>query len=237
MRVVWLDSGEVLVVLQPRTDHTSLQHSKPTPAINFPAIATYDGVYKIHLLQIRSPGFAVHNIHSPGRILSATSPLSLVTFAMHLIAIRLTLLISTLAAALPLEGALSPRSLASRTKTYAIVNVDGGTTTTPPKPSTTVEDKTKTVQVTNAPATVTDKVTATTTAIPAPSSNEPSSSSTATSSPKSTPSAPVQETPTPSIVTIIVTESAAPTKYYDDGLWKTSYPVKTFVTATTTVAG
>jgi hypothetical protein len=153
---------------------------------------------------------------------------------MHL-ALQLTLLISTLAAALPFEGASDPRILAPRSRTYAIVNVDGGSTTIPPKPTTVVEDKTKTVQVTDAPTTVTDKDTATATAVPAPSSIQTSDSS-STSSPKSTPSQPAQETPTPSIVTVIVTESAAPTEYYDDGLWKTRYPIKTFATATTTVA-
>jgi hypothetical protein len=155
---------------------------------------------------------------------------------MHLHAVYLTLLISTLAAALPFEGASNPRNLVARTKTYAIVNVDGGTTTAPPKRTTVVEDKTKTVQVTDAPTTVTNKVTATATALPAPSSYESSSSSTPTTSPKSTPTKSAQGTPTPSVVTIIVTESAAPTEYYDDGLWKTRYPIKTFATATTTVA-
>jgi hypothetical protein len=139
---------------------------------------------------------------------------------MHLNAISLIFAISSLAAALPLEGAVNPRELHTRTKTYAIVNVDGGSTSAPPKPTTVVENTTKTVKVTDVPATTTDKVT--TTATP-----------TCTSTPKSSPSTPAQQTPapTPSVVTIIVTESAAPTEYYDDGLWHTRYPVKTFATA------
>jgi hypothetical protein len=137
---------------------------------------------------------------------------------MHLNAFPLILAISSLAAALPLEGAANPH-LNARTKTYAIVNVDGGSTSAPPKPTTVVENTTETVKVTDAPTTVTDKVTATTTP---------------TSTPKSSPSKPAQQqtpAPTPSVVTIVVTESAAPTEYYDNGLWHTSYPVKTFATA------
>jgi hypothetical protein len=139
---------------------------------------------------------------------------------MHPNAFSLILAISSLAAALPLEGAANPRELHARTKTYVIVNVDGGSTSAPPKPTTVVENTTKTVKVTDAPTTITDKVTATATP-------------TSTSTPKSSPSKPAQQTPAPppSVVTIVVTESAAPTEYYDNGLWHTSYPVKTFATA------
>ncbi|KAF2473458.1 uncharacterized protein BDR25DRAFT_302344 [Lindgomyces ingoldianus] len=44
------------------------------------------------------------------------------------------------------------------------------------------------------------------------------------------------ETGEPSIVTVVITATkAVPTEYYDNGLWHTSYPVKTFETVVTTV--
>jgi hypothetical protein len=133
----------------------------------------------------------------------------------------LTLFISTFAAALPLEGASYPRNVAARAKTYAIVNVDGGTSTPPsPKPTTIVQDQTKTVEVT-------DRVTATL----ATASTTKSSSSATTPSPIST------QSESPSVVTVIVTESrSASIEYYDDGLWKTSYAIKTFEAVTTGIA-
>ncbi|KAF2241547.1 hypothetical protein BU26DRAFT_172689 [Trematosphaeria pertusa] len=149
----------------------------------------------------------------------------------------LTFLLSTLSAGLPLEGALQPREIIPRAKSYAIVNVDGGSSTPPPAETTTVtEDKTKTIKVTDAASTPTDTATATLHPTPAPTGSERSSGPTraTSSSPATTPQPkpssserPVA-TPAPSIVTIVITETAAPTEYYDNGMWHTSYVVKTF---------
>jgi hypothetical protein len=108
--------------------------------------------------------------------------------------------------ALPLDHAQAPRKLAQRAKSYAVVNVDGGSTA-----STTLSQVTTTVLQ---PITVIPKVTSSTSISTPEPSPEPS--------PEPTPE------PKPILVTVVITETASPTKFYDDGMWHTSYPVKTF---------
>ncbi|KAF2797418.1 hypothetical protein K505DRAFT_322613 [Melanomma pulvis-pyrius CBS 109.77] len=168
--------------------------------------------------------------------------------------LALILCISTFSNGLPLEGALKPHGLSPRAKSYSIVNVDGGSTSTPSEATTIVEEKTKTktVKVTDVAPTVTNTVTTTVVdPTPTPSPILASSSSvllgpttsishTLVSAPESTPQPPPSsskkptEFPKPSVVTIIVTAPAEPTEYYDNGLWHTSYVVKTFETAAVT---
>lgn len=165
------------------------------------------------------------------------------------------LLLPLLTKGLPLEATSKVRDIAPRAKSYAIVNVDGGSTAAPD--ATTVVEKTKveteTVQVTHVASTMTGTInsaTADPTLAPTPPSSSPSPSSSKSSispsasyistpssvvsTPESTPqpssSSSVKPTPTvdPSVVTVIITETAGPTEYYDNGLWHTSYAVKTF---------
>lgn len=153
---------------------------------------------------------------------------------MLLSSLLLTLLLSTLVAALPLDNGSKPQHLVPRVKSYAIVNVDGGSTTEPsPEPTTVVDDKTKTIRVTDAAPTKTGE--ATTTVAPAPVPTSSSSACTSSTSspistpqPSSTPTAHPSETPVPSVVTVTVSEPTGTTEYYDNGLWHTSYAIKTF---------
>lgn len=133
-----------------------------------------------------------------------------------------TLLFSISVHALPLDGNANDRKLAPRSKTYAIVNVDGGSPTA--ATTTIVDNHTRTVQVTD---TATDTVTATAAPAPPQTSSSRSSSSASTSAPTTTPTTISEPTPGTSLVTVIVTEAPAPTEYYDNGLWHTRYPVKT----------
>lgn len=126
------------------------------------------------------------------------------------------LLLSSLAIGIPLDGSANLPKVA-RAKSYAIVNVDGGSTAAPSstKSSTTqdhnkTKTKTKTVEITYS-------------ALKPTASTKPSSSK------------PVGPTITPStsVVTVIITESASPSSYYDNGMWHTNYPVKTWGALTT----
>jgi hypothetical protein len=140
--------------------------------------------------------------------------------------------ISILANALPFDP---PRQLVQRQKKYSVINVDGGATQ--PAQATVVEP-TKTIEVVNPGPTVTQEVTTTVeNAAPAPttaSSSSQSSSSTpvitSTPSTSSSSSKPL-ETPKPIFVTVTIPKDDGPTEYYDDGLWHTRYPVKTFEAA------
>jgi hypothetical protein len=146
---------------------------------------------------------------------------------------------STLVGALPLDN------IAPRAKSYSVVNVGGGASTEAPADATTVVDQTtKTVEITNAGPTVTAKVTTTViesvpvpvetrpsissaTSLPTPSSSS-SSTSSSTSIKATTTSPSTTVTPTPVFVTVTVTDDAGPTEYYDNGMWHTSYRIKTF---------
>jgi hypothetical protein len=124
--------------------------------------------------------------------------------------LALAALASAMASALPLDAV-------PRAKSYAVVNVDGGSPTkAPAKPTTAPEEKTTTVEVVNPGPTVT-----TTVVKPAPTPTVTSSSSSSSSS-TSTKS----EKPKTSVVTVTVTPSPTPTEYYDDGMWHTRYPIK-----------
>lgn len=147
-------------------------------------------------------------------------------------------LTSRLVSALPLDQN-QDREVVPRAKSYSVVNVGGGASTEAPA-TTIVDQTTKTVEITNAGPTITAKVTATivesvpaatssSTSSPTPSST-PSSSSTRTSSPSTT------AMPTPVFVTVTVTDAAGPTEYYDNGMWHTSYRVKTFEVAASSTA-
>ncbi|OCK73692.1 hypothetical protein K432DRAFT_387254 [Lepidopterella palustris CBS 459.81] len=137
---------------------------------------------------------------------------------------------SILTSAFPLDAAQQPRpNLLRRAKTYSVVNVDGGSTPSPP--SVTILE---TVM-----ASATPKMeTIITTDVVTPSTNTATSILTVveSSTAKQPPSPTLLQTGVtsaePSIVTIVITasESAATTEYYDDGTWHTRYPVKTFTT-------
>ncbi|KAF3002037.1 hypothetical protein E8E13_008813 [Curvularia kusanoi] len=148
--------------------------------------------------------------------------------------IALASIASTLTNALPLD-ANQPRNVVVRAKSYSVINVDGGATTGVPAEATT------TVQVTNPAATVTAEITAT---VPQPapvpaspsftSSASPSASSSSSSKRTSTSTKPTQTTmsttatPKPVFVTVTVTTDGGPTEYYDNGMWHTSYRIKSF---------
>ena len=148
--------------------------------------------------------------------------------------ILLATLTSTLVNALPFD-AQQPREVVPRAKSYAVINVDGGATTEAPVKAT------KTVEVTNAGPIITAKVT-TTIVEPAPvpaspsttSSTLPSSSSTSTRTTKTASTTTV--TPKPVFVTVTVTTDDGPTEYYDNGMWHTSYRIKTFEAVATASA-
>ncbi|KAF1974727.1 hypothetical protein BU23DRAFT_552988 [Bimuria novae-zelandiae CBS 107.79] len=135
---------------------------------------------------------------------------------MQLPSLYFTLLLSTLSTGLPFEGA-KERKLLPRSKTYAVVNVDGGSSTPAPVYTTTIIDgRTKTIQVTDAVtavATTTDTVTTTVLPavipVPAPSSSSTASASSASSSiVPSTPSARSSSQPTTTPTSILVPTSA-----------------------------
>jgi hypothetical protein len=110
--------------------------------------------------------------------------------------LALAALASIMASALPLDAV-------PRAKSYAVVNVDGGSPTkAPAKPTTAPEEKTTTVEVANPGPTVT-----TTVVKPAPTPTK-------------------SEKPKTSVVTVTVTPSPTPIEYYDDGMWHTRYPIK-----------
>jgi hypothetical protein len=143
--------------------------------------------------------------------------------------------ISMLANALPFD---TPRQLVQRQKKYSVINVDGGAT----EPAqTTVVEPTKTIEVVNPGPTITHEVTTTVEhAAPAPttassssqsSSSTPIITSTPTSSATSSSISKPIETPKPIFVTVTIPKDDGPTEYYDDGLWHTRYPVKTFEAA------
>jgi hypothetical protein len=146
--------------------------------------------------------------------------------------------ISLLANALPFD---TPRQLVQREKKYSVINVDGGAT----EPAqATVPEPTKTVEVVNPGPTVTQEVTTTVDAAPVPtttssssksSSSTPVITSTPTVSATSSSSSKQIETPKPIFVTVTVSKDDGPTEYYDDGLWHTRYPVKTFESAVASI--
>jgi hypothetical protein len=105
--------------------------------------------------------------------------------------------------ALPLDGAQAPRNIVERAKTYKVVNVDGGSPTPSPATTTLLQPTTVTVEVTTSTSTCT------------------------TTTEQQLPPEPTED-PEPVIVTVKVTETVSPTKFYDDGMWHTSYAVKTF---------
>jgi hypothetical protein len=143
-------------------------------------------------------------------------------FNKHIVA--LASIAATLISALPLD-INQPRDVVPRAKSYSVINVDGGAT------SKASAEATKTVQVTNPAATVTAEVTATVVEpAPAPTSPSTTSSTSSSSSPKrtSTSTRPsTTATPKPVFVTVTVTTDDGPTEYYDNGMWHTSYRIKT----------
>lgn len=186
-------------------------------------------------------------------LLASTSRPSLTSSTMQLTSLGFTFLLS-LASGLPLEGA-QDRRLKPRSKTYAVVNVDGGSSTAAQLGTTTItDDRTKTVQVTDAASIITTKDVVTTTVVPAAtpiSSSESSSRSassrtfastapfstqisiipttapTSSTTPKSLATTQSEQNPGTSLVTVTITEGPAPTEWYDNGLWHTRYPIKT----------
>ncbi|KAH6616729.1 hypothetical protein C7974DRAFT_402341 [Boeremia exigua] len=147
--------------------------------------------------------------------------------------IALATIASTLVNALPLDIS-QPRDLVPRAKSYSVINVDGGASTAAPADATTVqvEGPTVTAEIT---ATTTKPVpvpvaTSTSTSCTSSSTSQPSSSTpTPTSSSTTTTqiASSTTEAPKPVFVTVTVTDGG-PTEYYDNGLWHTSYRVKTF---------
>lgn len=145
--------------------------------------------------------------------------------------IILATLASTLTNALPFD-AQQPRNIVPRAKSYSVINVDGGATTEAPV------EATKTIEVVNPGPTVTAKVT-TTVVEPAPVPVSPSTTSSASSSATSSSTRTTKNPPTttvtpkPVFVTVTVTTDDGPTEYYDNGMWHTSYRIKTFEAAAT----
>ncbi|CAO2647798.1 Nn.00g087200.m01.CDS01 [Neocucurbitaria sp. VM-36] len=172
-------------------------------------------------------------------------------------------LFSTLVTSRPLDVA-KPRNLIPRSRSYAIINVDGGSSTEAPAQATTIVKETKTVEVVNPGPTVTQEVTSVVVQpVPAPavtsssskstsrstsslssstSTSLSSSTSTSVSTPTISSSSAVSistsiETPKPIIVTVTAPENSGPSDFYDNGMWHTLYRIKTFeaVVATSTV--
>ncbi|OJD39765.1 carbohydrate binding family 6 [Diplodia corticola] len=131
-------------------------------------------------------------------------------------------------------------------KSYSVVNVDGGSPTTSEAPSsvtltktvdkpTTVsptetvihtKDTTLVVTETRTPApSVTQTVVYTTTIFASSTATETESTTSTTTIPPSVVTLP------PSVITVTATQSDT-TSYYDNGMWHTSYAVKTFTTTT-----
>lgn len=137
--------------------------------------------------------------------------------------LALTIVASSVVGGLPLDN------IAPRAKSYSVVNVGGGASTEAPAEATTIVDQTtKTVEVTNVGPTITAKVTATV-AEPGPVPAETSTSTSSSSIKATTTASPTTATPTPIFVTVTVTDEPGPTEYYDNGMWHTSYRVKTWV--------
>jgi hypothetical protein len=164
--------------------------------------------------------------------------------------------ISIFANALPLDT--KARDFIPRQKSYAIVNVDGGSTQV--AQATTVIRTTKTVEIVNSGPTVTvvepaPKPTPTSSSASSTSASSSSSSPSSTPTPASPPSSSKSasrsssstskptpsvtssasssistpvETPKPIFVTVTVSNDDGPTEYYDNGLWHTMYRIKTF---------
>lgn len=128
------------------------------------------------------------------------------------------LLFSSYVNSLPLESHPKNDILVARAKSYSIVNVEPPQTTIVEK-ETKITTKTKTAIVTDSHSKSTVIVTPTPAPIPSPTTTTYTSETTQSS-----------KLSAPSVVTIIVTETAEPTRFYDNGLWKTLYPVKTFET-------
>jgi hypothetical protein len=144
--------------------------------------------------------------------------------------------ISFLASALPFN---TPRQIVPRQKNYSVINVDGGSSNG--AQPTTVVKLTKTVEVANPGPTVTQAVTTVLsvalTPTPSCSTSESTTSvpsSTITSAAVVSSSVPI-ETPKPIFITVTASNDDGPTEYYDNGLWHTSYRVKTFEAAVATV--
>lgn len=145
--------------------------------------------------------------------------------------IALATIASTLVNALPLD-INQPRGVVPRAKSYSVINVDGGASTqAPTDATTTVDQTTKTVDG----PTVTAEVTATVLEpVPVPaapstsSSSTPSSSTTTTTSSSTRTTASPTTTAKPVFVTVTVTQDDGPTEYYDNGMWHTSYRIKTW---------
>ncbi|KAL6711125.1 hypothetical protein ACN47E_005656 [Coniothyrium glycines] len=144
-----------------------------------------------------------------------------------------------LAACLPLLAIGRPFDNVPRAKSYEVVNVDGGQSTPAPPPETSVEAIT-TVEVQNPGPTITQEVTTTLVQpVPNPTCTSTSSissafqsSSTPTSSSSTSISIPTSiSMPKPIFVTVTVPEAPKSTEYYDDGMWHTRYPVKSFAPA------
>ena len=145
---------------------------------------------------------------------------------MHVTSLYVLLLLPIITTSLPCEGALKARNHSPRAVSYAIVNVDGGSSTSSPEPTTVTEDTTRTVQITDAGPTITNTVITTVGQI---SSSMLTSSSISPSSLSSSKSASnTKPTPATSVVTVVITQSPKPTQYYDDGFWHTSYAIKSF---------
>ena len=162
----------------------------------------------------------------------------------------LILSISTFSNGLPLESVPESYELTPRAKSYSIVNVDGGATSAPAPPEpTTVQERTttQTVKFTTIVPIVTSIVTATVvdiTTVPASNSETSTTKTTVTHSAVYTsvstfesaaPSSPTfsrkpTKTSKPAIVTITVTAPVGPTEYYDNGMWHTSYVIKSIST-------
>lgn len=144
------------------------------------------------------------------------------------------LLISSCINALPLESHPKNKALVARARSYSIVNVDGGSTAPPPQ--TTIVEKetkttTKTTTVTDSHPATTNIVTASANPTPAPVPSPTSTPCTSETTTVVTVTERLSQTThisVPSVVTIIITETAEPTRFYDNGLWHTRYAVKTF---------
>ena len=154
---------------------------------------------------------------------------------MHFSLFHLTTALSVLSYtnALPLESHLKNEVIVARAKSYSIVNVDGGSTAPPQKTVVEQETKTttKTTTVTDTRPTSTNIVTSTATPNPAPIPSPTSTKCTSETTTAVTVTeivSPTSHASVPSVVTVIVTETAEPTRFYDNGLWHTRYAVKTF---------
>lgn len=136
---------------------------------------------------------------------------------------------STLVNALPLDIS-QPRDIIPRAKSYSVINVDGGASTQAPAYVTTVVDQTtRTVTGPTVTATVVQPI-----PVPAASSTSSTQLSSSTQTPTTTSTSTTQtassttQAPKPVFVTVTVTQDDGPTEYYDNGMWHTSYRIKTW---------